>query len=98
MPLLYVVVAVVAALAAPGDDFATTVFFVAGVLSSLALARILIRYVAASLPWWAHHRIHLAAIRLGWVDPPDPGGDAPGSGPDVAVTPSRGGSPPRRTA
>jgi hypothetical protein len=100
MPLLYVVVAVGAALAAPGDDFATTVFFVAGVLVALALVHVVARYAVASLPWWAHHRIHLAAIRLGWIDPPDPAGagDAQREGPDAAVTPSRGALPPRRSA
>jgi hypothetical protein len=105
MPLLYVLVAVLAAVAGPGDDFATTVFFVAGAVSALALAHVLARYAAAALPWWAHHRIQLAAIRLGWVDPPEAAGDPPasmpapaGPGSASAVTPSRGASPPRRTA
>jgi hypothetical protein len=97
MPLLYVLVAVLAAVAGPGDDFATTVFFVAGALSALALVHVLARYVAAALPWWAHHRLHLAAIRLGWADPPEATGDPPPPSPD-AVTPSREASPPRRTA
>ncbi len=96
MPLFYVLVAVVAAVAGPGDDFATTVFFVLAVLSVLALAHVVACYVDAALPWRAHHRLQLAAIRLGWSDPPEASGDPPSS--PEAVTPSREASPPRRTA
>jgi hypothetical protein len=89
MPLLYVVAAVLAIVASPGDDLAVTILFVVAVLVALVFCHVAIEYAAAALPWSVHYRLRLAATRLGLLDPAGEGGQR-ASASEPPGTPPRG--------